>query len=635
MVITFVILAVTIIAFISDTLRIDIVAMLSLLALVLMGVLTTQDALAGFSNSTVIMIAGLFVVGAGLFQTGVADWFSEKLIDFAGSSETRLLIALMLGAAVLSAFLSNTGTVAVLLPAAVAAARRIRVSPAKLLIPMAFASQVGGLLTLIGTPPNIVVSEALQDAGFEPFSFFEFAWVGIPLLLIGMVYIHFVGKKLLPKKKFKNTSTESSTTAQELAEAYHLQDNLFQVRIRRGSELIGQTLAEAKLGHNFGVTVLRIDQADSESESPLADKHQHLSPRRVLHNIKETLQNSEHVPEQMPGPNTIINVDDVLIIKGTHRAVQRLARQLQLGIQPIESTEEAQEELLNQEIGLAEVVITPRSVLIGQTLIGSNFGKKYNVRVLELVRRGRVRDIIIGDAKLSFGDTLIVRGTWESINILQKERRNFVVVGRPMAMLKNEGLGIKAYIALAALAGMVLMLLTGVVSTVIAVIITGMVMVLGGCLNAEQVYRAISWESVVLIAAMLPMSTALQQTGGAEFIADGFLNTLGTMGPIALLIGMFLLTTSLTQVISNTATTVLVAPIAIETATSLNISPYAMMMMVAVGASTAFLTPIASPVNTLVLTPGGYRFSDFSKVGFPLLIIIMVVSAVLVPLIWN
>ena len=187
----------------------------------------------------------------------------------------------------------------------------------------------------------------------------------------------------------------------------------------------------------------------------------------------------------------------------------------------------------------------------------------------------------------------------------------------------------------AALAGMVLMLLTGVVSTVIAVIITGMVMVLGGCLNAEQVYRAISWESVVLIAAMLPMSTALQQTGGAEFIADGFLNTLGTMGPIALLIGMFLLTTSLTQVISNTATTVLVAPIAIETATSLNISPYAMMMMVAVGASTAFLTPIASPVNTLVLTPGGYRFSDFSKVGFPLLIIIMVVSAVLVPLIWN
>jgi di/tricarboxylate transporter len=628
-ILTFVILAVTIILFVSDKIRVDIVAMLALLALTLTGLIDTNQALAGFANSTVVTIAGLFVVGGGLFRTGVADWLGDQLLRLAGDSETRLLIVLMLGAAVLSAFLSNTGTVAVLLPAVVAAAWRIGSTPSKLLIPMAFAAQTGGLLTLIGTPPNIVIADALAATGTASFGFFEFALIGVPLLVVGILYTVFLGRRWLPQRHTAEGRVGLPASPEELAEAYHLDNCIFRLRVRRGSTLVGKTLAEAALGRDYGVSVVRIERGEIEKMES--------APQRALESLTDTLgMHQSDIDELTPGPETTIHVDDVLLVEGTHDSTHRLALDFNLGIRPIQATDDHPEaELLSREIGLAEILITPRSSLIGRTIADVNFGEKYSVRVLRIFRRGSpIEDVSLMKIKLAFGDALLVRGTWEAIGIMENEARNFVVVGRPAALVRPS-LSPRSIIALLALLGMLLMMVTGVVSTVIAVLITAMVMLLSGCLNTQQAYRSISWESIILLAAMLPMSTALEVTGGAEFIANGLVNTLGAFHPILLIVGIFVLTTGFTQVISNTATTVLLAPIVLQAATELRVAPQPIMMMVAVAASTAFLTPIASPVNTLVLTPGGYRFSDFMQTGLPLLILFLLTSVILIPLIWT
>lgn len=628
MILTFVILTLTIILFILDVFRIDLVALLALLALVLTGLITSDQALAGFANSTVVTIAALFVVGGGLFRTGVADWLGDQLLRLAGSSEARLLIVLMLGTAALSGFLSNTGTVAVLLPAVVAAAWRIRSTPSRLLIPMAFAAQIGGLLTLIGTPPNIVVTDTLKSVGLHPFGFFEFGLIGLPLVVVVTAYMLVVGRRWLPHRELEGR-VEPALSAGELADAYQLEESLFRLRARRGSALVGKTLAESRLGRDYGITVLRVERAGEGRERV---------PRLPLEGFTDSLgrrrEQAANVPA--PGPDTTIYADDVILVEGTPAAVERAVVRFNLGIRPADSSDDPlKEDLLSREVGLAEILITPRSALIGQTLPEAHFGDKYNVRVLAIWRRGKPLDNVpLTGVKLAFGDALLVRGTWKAIGIMERESRNFVVVGRPAAMQRPGGLSSQAIVALLSMLLLLLLLLTGWVPTVIAVLIAAMVMVLGGALKMEEAYRSVNWESIILIAAMLPMSTALETTGGAAFIANGLVNTLGSMHPLLLLAGVFLLTTAFTQVISNTATTVLVAPIALQAALNLGVSPHSLLMMVAVGASSAFLTPIASPVNMLVLTPGGYRFNDFMKSGLPLLLIFLLVSVIILPLVW-
>jgi len=590
---TFVILGVTIVLFVWGRWPPDLVALLSLLALALSGVIGTSDALAGFGNPTVVMIAALFVVGEGLSRTGVTGWGGKRLLELARGSQNRLLVVVMAGTAVLSAFISNTGTVATLLPAVVAAAWAVGSVPSKYLVPLAFAANTGGLLTLTGTPPNIVVAQTLEQSGLRPFSFFEYALIGGPLLITAVAYMRFVGRRLLPSRSADQRPVDVGADLADLATAYSLGENQFRLRVRSNSSLIGKTVMEAALGPTYGAPVLRIEGREI-------------------------------------APDVDVREDDILVVRAPSETVDRLMQELGLGLQP---PADSTEEFVSKEIGLAEVIPTPRSEYLGRPVALGQIFERFTVQLMGVRRHGK--PVVDRELKLEFGDSLLVRGTWEAIGELQSERRNFVVVGTPEAMATEvAGLRPRAAVAVAALVGMVVLMVSGVVPTVIAALIAAVAMILGGCLSTRDAYRSISWSSVVLIAAMIPMGRALETTGGASVVAEGLVNTLGDLSPVALMAGVFLLTTGFSQVINNTATAVLVAPIVIQAAVTLGVSPHPLLMIVAVAASTAFLTPIGTTTNILVYSPGGYSFTDYVKVGLPLMLLFLAVSLVLVPVIW-
>lgn len=627
MLLTFAILAGTVLLFVFSKLRADMVAVLSLLALFLTGILTSQQALAGFADSTTIMVAALFIVGEGLARTGITARLGQFLMKQAGNSELRLLVVLMIGTAGLSAFMSNTGTVAMLMPAIVAAAWRIGGLPSRFLIPLAFSANVGGLLTLIGSPPNIVVSDTLGAAGQGSLGFFEFALLGIPVTAAFVVFMALFGRRWLPNRQAGARPLDMEGAVDAMAESYRLTNKLFWLRVRHSSPLAGQTLGQAGLGRDFGVSVLVVDRpAAAEQDATGQDRG-----RRLARQTIERLQ----VPEDaLPGPDTVITAQDMLLVKGNPQAVEKLAVAFNLGLQTIDPARDSLPDLLlNQEIGVAEVIVAPRSDYGGLKLAESQIGEKFDVQVIT-VRRG---DKVLPrkEAELRFGDALLVRGRWSAIERLRAESHNFVVVGEPDALSKQVvQLTPRSYIALATLLGMIVLMVFSIVPTVIAVLLAAVVLLLTGCLSIESAYRSINWQTVVLIAATLPLSTAMQITGGAELLANTLVNTVGAIGPLALMAGVFLLTAGLSQVMSNTATTVLVAPIVLTAALALGVEPEAMMMMVAAGAASAFLTPIASPTNTLVFEAGGYSWGDYAKVGLPLLLLVMAVSLLVAPLVW-
>ncbi len=627
MLLTFAILAATILLFVFSRLRADMVAMLSLLALFLTGILTSGQALAGFADSTTIMVAALFIVGEGLARTGITARLGQFLMQQAGNSELRLLVVLMIGTAALSAVMSNTGTVAMLMPAIVATAWRIGSFPSRFLIPLAFSANVGGLLTLIGTAPNIVVSDTLAAAGEGSFGFFEFALIGLPITAVTILFMALIGRRLLPRRQTGVRPLDLEGAMEAMADSYQLASKLYWLRVRNNSPLAGKTLAEAALGREYDVTVLVVDHAaGSELDETRRERRRRLTRQQI-----ERLQGHE---ELIPRGSTRIDAQDALLVKGTPAAVDKLALQYNLGLQPIDVEREHLTDLLmSQEIGVAEVILPPRSDYIGLKLSASQIADKFDVQVITLRRGDKV--LPRKDTEMRFGDALLVRGEWSAIERLRRETRNFVVVGEPEALSKQVvQLTPRSYIALATLLGMILLMVFSIVPTVIAVLLAAVVMVLTGCLSIDSAYRSINWQTVVLIAATLPLSTAMQVTGGAELLASGLVNTVGAIGPIALMAGVFLLTAGLSQVMSNTATTVLVAPIVLTAALTLGVEPEAMMMMVAAGAASAFLTPIASPTNTLVFEAGGYSWGDYAKVGLPLLFLVMAVSLVVAPLVW-
>jgi di/tricarboxylate transporter len=612
-VITLLILAAAIMFFISEWLRVDLVALSVVVALLLTGILTTGEAVAGFSNSAVITIAALFVVGGGVMQTGLAAMIGRRVLAIAGSGQIRLTLVLMLAVAMLSSFLSDTGTVAVLLPAVLVLSRSAKIPPGKLLIPLSYGSLLGGALTLIGTTPNLITAELLAKAGYTPFRFFSFTPVGLLVLVAGMVFILLIGRNFLPdrQRNYREMEIEDPT---ELIERYRLKENIFNLRVRQNSPLIGKPLQQTNLGHDYQIICIQINRQET--------------PGMLSQLIPSRQESSGHWHSIVPMKDTVFEVHDILVLEGTPSKINHAAVEHKLSILP--AAPEQGEEIINQEIGIAEVLIRPRSNLLGKTILEQGLGSRCHVNVIGILAADGSRKNDIRKRTLQAGDTLLVQGLWSDIISMRENSRDFVLLGQPEA-IQAAPASKRASVALLILAGMLAIMIGGWLPVADASLLAALSMVLSGCLSMDEAYQSVDWKSVVLIASMLPMSTALDKVGLVGLAADILTAQLGSFGPVAVLAGLFLFTTVMTQVLSNTATTVLVAPIALTAAQSMGLEPYAFMMAVALAASMAFATPVASPPNTLVMGAGGYRFIDYMKIGIPMIIIAGVVAMFALP----
>ena len=610
----FAILAVTIALFVSDRLRLDLVALMSLLALVLTGILSPPQALAGFADPLVLMIAGLFVVSTGLFQTGIAARLGRWLGRVAGTSEVRLIALIMLVTGVLSGFMSSTGTVAVMLPVVVSLAWRARISPSKLLIPLTMASLLGGMMTLIGTPPNLVASTQLVAQGLPGFSFFSFTPLGAAMLLIGLVFMVTVGRHWLPSHAPSSPGgdAEGQPSLAELAQQYELPATVFRATLPEGSALVGATLQALAWPERHQVQVLAID---TEPEA-----------------VRNHRRSRRHLERSKPiGPGTVLEAGDRLLLQGRREHVDEVAEAHGLRFEAVDPNAEG---IVPANLGFVEVLPTPRSRWLNQSLAELRFRDRYGVQVVAVRRDGATITEGLARLVLRFGDTLLVEGPRTAFEVLRRERLDAVVLSDPGAMEAEAPRASRAPFALVIMLAMLVVMTGGWVPNVVAVGVAAVLMVLTGCLTMDDAYRGINWEAVVLIAAILPMATALEITGGLQLAVDGLVVGLGPLGPFALMVGLFVLTSVASQVISNTATAVLIAPIAFQAALTLGVSPYPLLMTVALAASTAFATPVASPVNTLVLGPGQYRFGDFLRVGVVLQLLVLVATVLLVPLLF-
>jgi di/tricarboxylate transporter len=636
MMLVFAILGVTIFLFVLDRIRLDLVAMLSLLALLLTDILTPTEALAGFSDPIVLIIAGLFVVGGGLFRTGVAGAMGQWLSRLAGTNPIVLTVVIMLVVAFLSAFMSSTGATAVLVPVVVTIAWNARISPSKLLMPLSFGALFGGMMTLLGTPPNLIANTQLIEHGLEPFGFFTFTPFALAALAAGILFMALVGYRLLPKRDDDQLNAQTDApTLDELARVYDLPAHLHTLRVCAPSSMINQTVVQSDIGARYGVNILEVQSPSvsrfSGGTRPNGNARPNGNGEALADGAVKTRGSRQALAQSRPvDSDTILRIDDLLHVQGEPEDVQRMAAEEHLQI----CAEQEPHRLLSKQLGLAEIMPTPDSQILGHTLQELHFRTVYGLTAIGIRRMGKPLNEDPATVKLRFGDTLLVEGPWERIERLQKERRNLVVVGLPKEMAEAGHATERASLAVAIMVAMLLLITLDLLPMVTAVLLAAVAMVLTGCLRAELLYRTISWESIVLIAAMLPMATALQKTGGVEFIAHMLTNNIGAYGPLAVLAGVFLITTLSTQFLSNTATSVLMAPIAYQAAVTLGVAPHAFLMAVAMAASSAFVTPIASPVNTIVLAAGGYRFSDFVKVGLPLLVIMLVLVVTILPILF-
>jgi len=616
MLLTLGILAVAIFLFITEWLRVDVVALGVVVTLMLSGILTTSEALSGFSSSAVLTIAALFVVGGAVLQTGLAGRIGRRILTIAGDSQARLIMVIMVTVALLSGFMSDTGTVAVLLPAIISLAWNAKISPSKLLIPLTFGALLGGAMTLIGTPPNIIVSDILREAGLSPFLFFDYTPVGVILLVAGILYMLLIGLRLLPDHQIKQ-DVQRVETPEELIKQYQLPDNLFRLRVRRGSAVVGTAIQESDIRDQFRVNILDLlRDSDPREVAKLGER------RLILQSDPVSIS---------PEPETILESGDLLIVQGNFNDVSHAAAALNLGLQSTQ--EDDHQSLVNYEIGLAEVLLPPRSSLVRKTIVEARFGTIFNLTVLGIRRPGISNELDLKTTSLRFGDSLLVQGSWENIQALRKRRRDFVVMGQPEEMVGAPARR-KAPIALLVLVGMLILLVTNAVPVAAASMLAGLAMILTGCMTIDDAYAAVDWKSIVLIAGMLPMSIALEKVGLVEIAASSLTDALGAMSPLLVMSCLFLMTSVFTQVLSNTATAVLIAPIALASAQNLGLQPYAFLMTVAIAASMAFASPVASPTNTLVMGAGNYRFKDYIKVGGPLILIAMVITVLVLPLLW-
>ena len=761
-------------------------APLEVLALLVMGVLAVTDivspkeALAGFSNPAVVTIWAVFILSGGLTRTGIANILGRQLLKVAGGGEAMLVVVIMIIAGVLSAFMNNVAVAALMLPVVMDIARKTDRSPSILLMPLAYGSLLGGLTTMIGTPPNILVSEALRENGMEPFKLFDFSPVGLIVMFFGVLFVTFIGTRLLPKR---NPTKEIAIPRSDFRAQYRLQEHLFQIKIPGGSALVGKTLAGSRLGAALGLTVVGVTRKNQTLLAPpvteVIQAGDQLIVEGNLHQIQELNHWGQLVAETdaishdemasygmqiarlelKPGNawknQTLAGIDfrnrwginvlaiergerhmhtdlkdrplksgDRLVVYGPEEKLAALAEdgrfltpevlkssnlsayagqgrnlhQLSVvadsklvglsleesrlgdaadvqilciirknGTALVPTSEDrfaAEDRLLvwgaddmisilllqglegmfieddirqpdpsileDDQVGLVEVMLSPHSVLSGMTLRGMNFREKYGLTVLAVWRKGTAYREDLRDMAVQFGDALLLYGPWEKLNLLGREPDFLVLTETAQEVPREE----KAKLALTIMAAVLIPVIMGWLPIYIAVVIGAALMVLTRCLTMEEAYRYIEWKAVFLIAGMLPLGTALEKTGAARILAEGVVNALGPFGPYAVLFGLLVITFVATSIIPTAALVVLMVPIALKTAAGLGISPYALLMGIAMAASSSFTSPISHPANVLVMGPGGYRFIDYIKVGLPLTILILIVLMIALPIFW-
>jgi di/tricarboxylate transporter len=772
--ITLSILGLAIILFVTEWLRVDLVALLVLGGLALTGMVTPSEALSGFSNPAVITVWAVFILSGGLSKTGVANIVGRQVLRLAGEGEIRLIFVIMLAAGVMSAFMNNVGVVALLLPVTMDIARRTGRAPSRLLMPLAFGSLLGGMTTLISTPANILASDALTDFNLPPFQLFDFAPVGVVVLFVGIVYMALIGRRLLPER---NIAQESSTFGgQELEDFYEMREDLFVIRLPEASILSGKTLAESRVGSALGLNVLgiirdghtqlspgpydivlsgdrllvsgRLDRLNEmghdqqliieedtlavenlistgidivevtvTSQSPfLGQSLEQINFRRqyginvlaigregVLHRtglqglpLRENdtllvqaprqrilaLQESLHFTISSPSTPDDYRLTDVLglirvpassalidktlaesrlgeaygltvlgiIRDGVTRMIPKPTEQLEAGdkllvegklegvmtmhgLQDLQvefETRPSLSQFESEQIGLEEAVLSHHTTLAGKTLRQLHFREKYGLNVLAIHRGGRAYRANLQEMALRFGDALLLYGPRERLLMLGSEP-DFLVLAEAIQEPPRIR---RAPLSVLIMVGVILSVLVGWLPISIAAVVGGALMILFGCLTMDEAYRFIEWRAVFLIAGMLPLGIAMENSGAARWIAEGVVSAVGGFGPLALIAGLFVLTTLGSQFMPNPVVTVLMAPIAITTATNLDLSPFAFMMVVAIAASSSFLSPVGHPSNVLIMGPGGYRFTDYIKVGLPLTVVVMAVVLLILPIFW-
>jgi di/tricarboxylate transporter len=769
-----------IILLITEWTPLEVLAMLVMGVLAVTEIVTPKEALAGFSNPAVVTIWAVFILSGGLTRTGIANILGRQLLKVAGGGESLLVVIIMVIAGGLSAFMNNVAVAALMLPVVMDIARKTNRSPSTLLMPLAYGSLLGGLTTMIGTPPNILVSEALRDNGLEPFTLFDFSPVGIIVMAVGVAFVTLVGTRLLPQR---NLAKETAGSRPDFRSQYRLQEHLFQIRIPKGSALIGKTLAESRLGaalklnvvgitrknetllappitevlqtddllivegnldqiqefnhwgqlltetedigsdalftqgmqvarlrlqpggnyenqtlsdigfrNRFGLNVLAIDRAGRQMDADLkslplkaddilvvhgparqlaeltkdahflppdiikpvdlarqADLGQRLRELRVPDTSKligRTMNESrlgDAVDVQIlciirrdgtaliPASDDRFEADDRLIVSGRADMISILLMQGLEGMFVEDTTHQPDPSMLeDHQVGLVEVMLSPHSVLSGMTLNKLNFREKYGLTALAIWRKGTAYREDLRDMALHFGDALLLYGPWEKLNLLGREPDFLVLTETAQEVPREE----KAKVAIGIMAAVLIPVIMGWLPIYIAVVIGAAFMVLTRCLTMEEAYRYIEWKAVFLIAGMLPLGTALDKTGAARLLAEGVVGALGPFGPHAVLFGLLAITFIGTSIIPTAALVVLMVPIALKTAASLGISPYALMMGIAMAASSSFTSPISHPANVLVMGPGGYRFIDYVKVGLPLTLVILVVLMIALPIFW-
>jgi di/tricarboxylate transporter len=578
------IIAVAVILFATETLRVDIIALLVLLTLTITGLVSTEEAFSGFASPAVITVWAVYIVSGGLFKTGVADLLGQRIIRLAGESEPRLILVIMATCGLMSAFMNNIGATAVLLPAVVGISRKAKVPLSKLLIPLSFSSLMGGNMTLIGTPPNILGATILADRGLPSFGFFDFTPMGAIVFVTGILYMLLIGRHLLPKKE----------DAEELRKL-QMRQYISEVRIKAGSPLTGKNLVESRLGADYDLTVLGISRGGEITTSLQYDS--------IL----------------LPG--------DLLIVEGAVSDLIQAKDALDLDI-------EAERKLgfddIEAESTIVEATVAPRSPIVGRTLRGMRFRDRYGFTALAIRRQGEVITQRLRDVRLRFGDTLLLQGSRHRIPAIQ-EGNDFLVLEPVTLDVRRRK---KAPVAIGALILVLGLVTIGGFHVATAMVIGSLVMVLSGSLTMDEAYQSIEWRSIFLIAGMLPLGTAMASTGTARYLADSVVSLAGDMGPLAVLAGIYILAGLVTEPMSNAAATVLIVPIAIDTALSLGANPQAFVMATIIGASTSFLTPVGHQANVLVFGPGGYRFFDYTRVGGLLNIVLLIVTLVFLPMLF-